>query len=117
MTAEELSKNLGTVAHSGTASFLDQMSEAMQSGQEDAMALIGQFGVGFYSAFLVADEVVVVSKSNKQDTQNVWRSQADGKFSVSEDPRGVTLGRGTAVILKLKVCLFYCSVNEVAGQW
>merc|ERR1712062_222926 len=62
---------------------------------------MGQFGVGFYSAFLVADEVLVVSKANGDD-QHIWRSTADGQFSVTKDPRGNTLGRGTSVILKMK---------------
>jgi len=101
MTAAELAKNLGTIAHSGTASFLDAFAKGSETG-ENPLHLIGQFGVGFYSAFLVADEVIVVSKSNKDNDQYVWKSKADGQFTVSKDPRGVTLGRGTAVILKIK---------------
>jgi len=101
MTAEELAKNLGTIAHSGTASFLDQFAKATSQG-DNPLTLIGQFGVGFYSAFLVADEVIVISTSYKDGKQHIWRSTANGSFSVSEDPRGNTLGRGTAVILKMK---------------
>ncbi|ETO15317.1 heat shock protein 90 [Reticulomyxa filosa] len=101
MTAAELTKNLGTIAHSGTASFLDAFAKGSEAS-ENQLQLIGQFGVGFYSAFLVADEVIVVSKSNKDPDQHVWRSKADGHFIVSKDPRGVTLDRGTAVILKIK---------------
>lgn len=100
MTLAELTENLGTVAKSGTAKFLEAFTAGKDSG--DALNLIGQFGVGFYSAFLVADEVIVVSKSNDDDTQNIWKSTADGRFSVGKDPRGNTLGRGTSVILKLK---------------
>jgi heat shock protein beta len=100
MTAAELTENLGTVAKSGTAKFLEAFASGKDSG--DALNLIGQFGVGFYSAFLVADEVIVVSKSNDDDTQNIWRSTADGSFVVGKDPRGNTLGRGTSVILKMK---------------
>merc|ERR1719283_468303 len=99
MTAAELSENLGTVARSGTARFLEAFS-AVEG--DNALSLIGQFGVGFYSSFLVADEVIVISKSNTETVQHVWSSTADGQFTVAPDPRGNTLGRGTQVILKLK---------------
>jgi len=99
MTAAELRENLGTVARSGTARFLEAFSA---TEGDNALNLIGQFGVGFYSSFLVADEVIVVSKSNNDTQQHVWASAADGQFTVSPDPRGVTLGRGTQVILRLK---------------
>merc|ERR1712108_131416 len=63
---------------------------------------IGQFGVGFYSAFLVAYKVTVTSKCNDDATQHVWESSADASFTVVEDPRGNTLGRGSRVTLHLK---------------
>ena len=105
MTDKELAKNLGTIAHSGTASFVDQFAKASKEG-ENPLSLIGQFGVGFYSVFLVADEVTVISKSNDDDNQYIWKSKADGSYTISKDPRGNTLGRGTAVILKIKVKQF-----------
>ncbi|KAM9352639.1 endoplasmin [Symphorus nematophorus] len=99
MTKEELVKNLGTIAKSGTSEFLNKMTE-MQSEGQSTSELIGQFGVGFYSAFLVADKVIVTSKHNN-DTQHIWESDSN-QFSVIEDPRGNTLGRGTTITLVLK---------------
>ncbi|XP_060759323.1 endoplasmin [Neoarius graeffei] len=99
MTKEELVRNLGTIAKSGTSEFLNKMTE-MQSEGQSTSELIGQFGVGFYSAFLVADKVIVTSKHNN-DTQHIWESDSN-EFSVIEDPRGNTLGRGTTITLVMK---------------
>ena len=97
MSRQEVMDNIGTIAKSGTRQFIDSLT----GDQAKDSNLIGQFGVGFYSAFLVANKVVVTSKSN-DDEQHIWTSTADAKFSVTKDPRGDTLGRGTRVTLFLK---------------
>ncbi|KAI8139576.1 Hsp90 protein-domain-containing protein [Fennellomyces sp. T-0311] len=96
MTREQLKQNLGTIAKSGTSEFLAKVESS-----KDAVSQIGQFGVGFYSVFLVADKVTVASKSNEDD-QYVWSSQAVDDFVIAKDPRGNTLGRGTQITLHLK---------------
>ncbi|RVE53074.1 hypothetical protein evm_002171 [Chilo suppressalis] len=100
MTRADLVNNLGTIAKSGTADFLSKMQDTEKSDNQEMNDMIGQFGVGFYSAFLVADKVTVVSKHN-DDAQQVWESDANS-FSVAEDPRGPTLKRGTHITLHLK---------------
>ncbi|KAF8783993.1 hypothetical protein HU200_000089 [Digitaria exilis] len=102
MTKQELVESLGTIASSGTAKFLKALKESQEAGMDSN--LIGQFGVGFYSAFLVADKVVVSTKSPKSDKQYVWEGEADSSsYTIREekDPEKL-IPRGTRLTLYLK---------------
>ncbi len=107
MSEEEIIQNLGTIARSGTKEFVENLSK---SGN-DAQRLIGQFGVGFYSSFIVADEVVVKSRrAGLEPSQGVvWTSKGDGQFTIDQETRSE---HGTEIILSLKD-----DANEFLEPW
>jgi len=111
MSKDDLINQLGTVAQSGTSSFIEAFSEGAD------VNLIGQFGVGFYSVYLVADNVAVHSKSNEDDNQWVWESTADSTFSIREKlEEEDDLGRGTKIVLSLKEdCLEFLEEERLKG--
>ena len=99
MTAQEIVTNIGTIAKSGSAEFLNKLSE--EAKQKDISNIIGKFGVGFYSVFMVAKEVVITSKSYLKDEPPVqWRSDGSGTFKVSELEEPVKRGTKIEVYLK-----------------
>ena len=96
MSKEGLINNLGTIAHSGTQKFLEQLT----NNKKADMQLIGQFGVGFYSAFMVADRVeVITKKAGEQDTY-LWASNGKGEYSIEKSDEDYA--RGTKIVLKIK---------------
>jgi len=96
MTGEELVENLGTIAHSGSRAFIRHLAQ----GNQQDLNLIGQFGVGFYSAFMVAEKVTLYTRSYLPEAQGmIWTSAGDGSYSLE---RADDLKRGTKIVLKLK---------------
>ena len=100
MNKAELIDNLGTIARSGTRAFLDQL--AASNNGEEGSALIGQFGIGFYSAFMVADKVEVISRRAGEDEAWRWTSDGAGSYELSPAGEEDALLRGTRIILHLK---------------
>jgi heat shock protein beta len=117
MTHDEMVSNLGTVARSGTTKFLQALKGGDNESASGDISQIGQFGVGFYSAFLVSDRVQVASKHPESDTQYIWTSaNGSSEFQIYEDPRGTTLKRGTEITLFLKEdALEYCDEHKLSS--
>ncbi|MBI1877206.1 MAG: ATP-binding protein, partial [Chloroflexi bacterium] len=100
MTREELVENLGTIARSGAKNFLQAMEEAGKKGQGITTDIIGQFGVGFYSVFMAAEEVTVTSRSYLPEAEAaVWSSQGQGTYTIGPADKA---DRGTSIQIKLK---------------
>ncbi len=113
MNREELVDALGTIARSGTRAFLDKIS-AEEKGKDGAQSLIGQFGIGFYSAFMVADEVDVFSRRAGGDEAFRWTSDGKGSFTIATAPLEDAPKRGTRVVLHLNgESEDYCEAGKI----
>ena len=99
MTFDEVNENIGTIAKSGSKAFIEKFKEAKENSDID---IIGQFGVGFYSAFMVADNITILTKSPASDLTVKWSSNGDGSYNIEEIENSDNLKRGTKIILHLK---------------
>ena len=99
MTFEEVNENIGTIAKSGSKAFIEKFKEAKENAEID---IIGQFGVGFYSAFMVADKITLFTKSPLSDVTVLWSSNGDGSYNIEEIENSDDLKRGTKIVLQLK---------------
>src|SRR3954467_250298 len=113
MSREEVVANIGTIAKSGTRELLQALREKQQSS-ETLTTLIGQFGVGFYSAFMVADRVTLVSRRAGEDKAVQWESSGDGAFTISEASK---FTRGTAITLHLKKFEEETEIENFTDKW
>ena len=98
MTKEDVIQNIGSIARSGTKAFLEKIKQE-SANKENGIDLIGQFGVGFYSAFMVADNIIIETKNVESDKGVKWESSGDGSYSIEDIDKA---DRGTNIILKLK---------------
>jgi molecular chaperone HtpG len=112
MNQDELVANLGTIARSGTKRFTEEMEK--QGAGEDKSNLIGQFGVGFYSAFMVAEKVEVLSRKTGEDSATVWRSSGDGKFQIVA---GEKAEAGTSITLHLRPTDEENGISDFTQEW
>ncbi len=99
MTYDEVNDNIGTIAKSGTAAFLEAMQALNQKEAPLTPELIGQFGVGFYSAFIVAEKLTLITRAAGEDTATKWESSGDGSYTIEETTKP---GRGTSILLELR---------------
>ena len=99
MTKEDVIQNIGSIARSGTKAFLEKIKQEAENKKESGIDLIGQFGVGFYSAFMVADNIIIETKNVESDSGVKWESSGDGSYSIEDIDKA---DRGTNIILKLK---------------
>ena len=99
MTFDEVNENIGTIARSGTAAFLEAMETLSQKDTVLTPELIGQFGVGFYSAFIVADKVTLITRAAGEETATKWVSTGDGEYTIEETSKP---DRGTSILLELR---------------
>ena len=112
MSREEVIDNIGSIARSGTQEMLKNLSS--QQGAEKMPELIGRFGVGFYSAFMVADQVVLETRKSGEDSSTLWRSEADGTYTLSEGDRR---SHGTSVTLHLKPADEDAGIEDFTNEW
>ena len=112
MSREEVIKNLGTIAHSGTKAFVGKLKEAQTEAQQQA--LIGQFGVGFYSSFMVAQDITVISRRAGEESAICWRSTGDGTFSIEEATRDTI---GTSITLHLREADEENELADYTQEW
>lgn len=112
MRREEVISNIGTIARSGTAELVQALRE--KSAREEAEQLIGRFGVGFYSSFMVAERVELLTRRAGEEEATYWRSTGDGKYFVREAERD---GQGTSVILHLKPVDRDDGVDDYTDSW
>ena len=112
MSRQEVIDNIGSIARSGTQEMLKNLSS--QQGAEKMPELIGRFGVGFYSAFMVADQVVLETRKSGEDSSTLWRSEADGTYTLSEGDRR---SPGTSVTLHLKPADEDAGIEDFTNEW
>lgn len=112
MSRQEVIDNIGSIARSGTQEMLKKLGS--QKGAEKMPELIGRFGVGFYSSFMVADRVMLETRKAGADTTTVWRSEADGTYTLSEGDRR---GPGTSVTLHLKAADQEAGIEDFTNEW